>query len=77
MPKLEHLRITVAHQNVPNMVSQITSHLADSNINIANMMNKSKGNTAYTIIDIDGEAPSELLQSILDIDGVIKVRVLP
>ena len=77
MPNTEHIRITVAHRNVPNMVSQITTSLATNNINIANMMNKSKGNAAYTIIDIDGIASAELLQNILDIDGVIKVRMIP
>ncbi|NLC42833.1 MAG: 3-phosphoglycerate dehydrogenase [Clostridiales bacterium] len=77
MPNTGHIRITIAHRNVPNMVSQITTRLATNNINIANMMNKSKGNAAYTIIDIDGIAPTELLQNILDIDGVIKVRKIP
>ena len=77
MPKTDQLRITVAHRNVPNMVSQITSLLAGSNINIANMMNKSKGNAAYTIIDIDGNAPADLADRLLAIDGVIKVRMIP
>lgn len=77
MPIAELHRITVAHRNVPNMVSQITTCLANNNINIDNMMNKSKGNVAYTIIDIDGIAPAELLQNIFDINGVIKVRMIP
>lgn len=77
MPKAEHLRITVAHKNVPNMVGQITSVLAARNINIANMVNKSKGNAAYTIIDIDGDAPADLTNQLSKIDGVVKVRMIP
>jgi D-3-phosphoglycerate dehydrogenase len=77
MPKAEHLRITVAHRNVPNMVGQITSILAARNINIANMMNKSKGNAAYTIIDIDGDAPADLTNQLSNIEGVVKVRMIP
>jgi D-3-phosphoglycerate dehydrogenase len=76
MPKAEHLRITVAHRNVPNMVGQITSLLAAQNINIANMMNKSRGNTAYTMIDIDGDAPAGLSGRLSGIGGVLKVRMI-
>ena len=77
MPKEDHLRITVAHKNVPNMLGQIASFLASRNINIAHMINKSKGNTAYTMIDIDGEAPDDLFQKLSEIGGVIKVRIIP
>jgi len=77
MPKCNHLRITVAHKNVPNMLGQIASFLASRNINIAHMINKSKGNTAYTMIDIDGEAPDDLFQKLSGIGGVIKVRIIP
>ncbi|HHU49174.1 MAG TPA: phosphoglycerate dehydrogenase [Clostridiales bacterium] len=78
MPKTdEHLRITVAHKNVPNMLGQIASLLASRNINIAHMMNKSKGNAAYTMIDIDGDAPEGLFQQLDIIDGIIKVRIIP
>ncbi len=77
MPKTDQYRITIAHKNVPNMVGQITSMLASRNINIAHMMNKSKGNVAYTIIDIDNGAPEDLFKHLDDIDGVIKVRLIP
>src|SRR5690554_6225027 len=77
MPKTDQLRITIAHKNIPNMVGQITSLLASRNINIAHMMNKSKGNVAYTIIDIDNGAPEDLFKHLDDIDGVIKVRLIP
>ena len=78
LPKNGNFRITVAHRNVPNMVGQITSLLASRNINIANMMNKSKSNAAYTIIDIDGAAPDDsLYNQLIGIDGVIKVRLIP
>ena len=77
MPRTDTLRITIAHRNIPNMVGQITSLLASQNINIANMMNKSKGNAAYTIIDIDGTVSDEMLDQISKIEGIIKVRMIP
>ncbi|MGI6536755.1 MAG: phosphoglycerate dehydrogenase [Caldicoprobacterales bacterium] len=76
MPKTNHHRITVAHRNIPNMVGQIASALAASDINIANMMNKSKKDAAYTIIDIDGVISENELQRISSINGVIKVRAI-
>ncbi len=76
MQKTEKNRITVAHRNIPNMVGQITSLLAANNINIADMINKSRGNAAYTVIDIDGVAPIEVQAKLSDIDGVIRVRVI-
>lgn len=69
-------RITIAHKNIPNMVGQITSALAARNINISNMINKSKGNYAYTIIDIDSEVCNETLDKFSQIPGVIRVRAI-
>jgi len=69
-------RITIAHKNIPNMVGQITSALAARNINISNMINKSKGNYAYTIIDIDSEICSDTLDKFSQIPGVIRVRAI-
>ncbi len=77
MPKSEHKRFTLAHRNIPNMVGQITSALAAQHINIANMINKSKGNAAYTMIDIDGDAPGDLIDRLCSIEGVLKCRMIP
>ncbi|OHD10719.1 MAG: 3-phosphoglycerate dehydrogenase [Spirochaetes bacterium GWB1_36_13] len=69
-------RITLLHQNVPNMVGQITAILANEKINIADMLNKSKGNLAYTMIDLDNEVSESALKSLNAIEGMIKTRVL-
>jgi len=70
-------RIIVANRNIPTMVSQITSILAEHNINIANMLNRNKNEIAYTIIDTDcGSMPDSVLQKIQAIEGVLMVRIL-
>ncbi len=69
-------RILVTNENIPAMVGQITSILAEAKINIADMINKSKGELAYNIIDIDGEVSNEIIERIKGIKGVIKVRVI-
>ena len=69
-------RITMAIRNVPNMIGEISSLLAKHNINILDMLNKSKGDLAYNIIDIEGEISDEAIAQLRDIEGVIKVRIL-
>ena len=69
-------RITLAHQNIPNMVGQITTLLASENINISNMINKSKDKLAYTIIDTDINLPVQALEKLRNINSMLKVRVL-
>jgi D-3-phosphoglycerate dehydrogenase len=69
-------RITIANKNVPNMIGQITPVLAKENINIADMLNKSKGEYAYNIIDIDGTVTPGVLQKLQAIEGVTMVRVI-
>jgi D-3-phosphoglycerate dehydrogenase / 2-oxoglutarate reductase len=69
-------RVLVGNRNVPNMVGQITSLLAQEKINIADMLNKSKGDLAYNIIDIDGAVPESALQKLRAVEGIIMVRVL-
>lgn len=68
------MRITVAHKNVPNMLSQFLGLLQDKNVE--NMMNKNKGEWAYTIIDTAVEASDETIEKLASIDGVLKVRVI-
>jgi D-3-phosphoglycerate dehydrogenase len=69
-------RILIANRNVPNMVGQITTILAQEKINIADMLNKHKGEYAYNIIDIDGQVPAGAVGKLKAIDGVVMVRVI-
>ena len=77
MPRNGGSRITIANANVPNMVGQISTILAQAGLNIADLLNKSRGEVAYTIIDIDGGITDETLESIRAIDGVLTLRHLP
>lgn len=69
-------RICVLHKNVANMIAQFTAAVSASGINIANMIDKSKGEYAYCIIDIDGDASVAMTDKISAIDGVLKVRAI-
>lgn len=71
----EH-RISLLHGNVPNMISQITSILSAENINIANMINKSRGKFAYTMVDLEQDVPQEMLDRLRKIGGVVRLRVI-
>ena len=77
MPKADGChRITVANSNVPNMLGQISSILADANLNISDMVNKSKGDLAYTIVDVNSGVSDDVVTTLSAIDGVLAVRVL-
>ncbi|MBR5152439.1 MAG: phosphoglycerate dehydrogenase [Clostridia bacterium] len=76
MGKVHGTRITILHKNVPNMLKQFTDALSDAGVNIENMLNKSKGDNAYTMIDIAGTCDSTVKNAIAAVDGVIKVVVL-
>lgn len=69
-------RITVCHKNIPNMIGQLTSVVAAENINVADMVDKSKGDFAYAIMDLDHPATEALVQKLSAVEGVIKVRVV-
>lgn len=73
-------RLTVFHKNVPNMVSQFTTALSTYNLNIADMVNRSRGDYAYTMIDIDNEINGDIVPSlekdIQQIEGTVTVRVI-
>ena len=69
-------RIAIAHKNVPNMISQFTKILGDEGLNIADMTNKSKGEYAYTLIDLENAASKGALDELKAIEGVAKVRVV-
>ncbi len=68
-------RVTIAHQNIPNMISKFSALFSDENINIVNMMNKSKKDNAYTIVDVDA-VPDGLEEEVGKLDGVYRVRVI-
>ena len=70
-------RLIIANKNIPKMVGNITSVLADEDINIADMLNKHRGEIAYNIIDIDSDISEAQVQKIRDIEGIIMVRLLP
>ncbi len=76
LPRLDAWRITVANANVPNMVGQISTDLANAGLNIEDLLNKSVGELAYTIIDVNKEPTPELLAEIRAIDGVLTLRNL-
>ena len=69
-------RLAIANSNVPNMVGQISTCLASANLNIADLLNKSRGEYAYTIIDSDGTVSEDLLGRIRKIEGVLSARVI-
>lgn len=69
-------RICICHKNRANMIAQFAAAVSDRGINIANMLNKAKGDYAYGIIDIDGEADEGLAAAISAVEGVIRVRVI-
>ena len=69
-------RITILHRNIPNLLSRFTSTVAAENINISDMMNRSKGEYAYTILDIDGQVSEAAVEHLKLIDGVLRIRVI-
>jgi D-3-phosphoglycerate dehydrogenase len=69
-------RIAIANSNVPNMVGQISTCLAEAKLNIADLLNKSRGEYAYTLIDADSEVPAGVVEKIRAIDGVLSARVV-
>jgi D-3-phosphoglycerate dehydrogenase len=77
MPRESTHRISLAHNNVPNMLGQISTTLANASVNIHNMMNKSRGDLAYTLVDNDSPISDKILKELKAIPGVLLVRNLP
>ena len=69
-------RIAILHSNTANMITQFTACFGDQGINISDMMNKSRGDFAYTMLDIEDKASDAIISKLNDIDGVIRVRVV-
>jgi D-3-phosphoglycerate dehydrogenase len=70
-------RVAIANANVPNMVGQISTAMAKAGLNIHNMLNKSRGEMAYTLVDVDSPIPPLVIDAISAIDGVLSVRAIP
>ena len=70
-------RLAITNANVPNMVGQVSTALAEGGINIADLLNVSKGDVAQTLVDLDGPASEETMQRIRSIDGILSLRILP
>jgi D-3-phosphoglycerate dehydrogenase len=77
MPRESPYRVAVANANVPNMLGQISSTMARAGLNIHNMVNKSRADMAYTLVDVDSPVDDALVGSIAAIDGVLSVRAIP
>ena len=76
MPRAGEERLAITHRNVPNMVRQITKEIAEEGANIVDMLNKSRGEFAYTLIDIEKEIPNRAIENIKKVEGILKVRAL-
>lgn len=69
-------RITILHKNIPNSLGRFTTAMAGDNINIAGLMNKSRGEYAYTMLDLDHHPSQKVVEGLRSIDGVLRVRVI-
>ncbi|MBQ8276092.1 MAG: phosphoglycerate dehydrogenase [Clostridia bacterium] len=76
MPRTPGTRICVMHENIPAILSKISGVMGDLHINIDNMINKSKGNNAYTMLDVNGEVPADAVAKLHTIEGVGRIRVI-
>jgi len=76
MPRVGDDRICIANDNVPNMVGQISTCLASAQLNIADLLNKSRGDLAYTIIDVDAPVAPGVLAQLRAIPGVLAARLV-
>jgi len=77
MPRESPYRLAIANANVPNMLARISHAMGSRRINIHNMLNKSKGEMAYTLVDVDSPVPQAAIDELCEIKGVLKVRYLP
>ena len=72
----EKHRITVIHKNIPNMIAQITAQLAGANVNIEHLVNKSRKDVAYTVVDSLDDLPADIVETLSAVEGIIRVRVV-
>jgi D-3-phosphoglycerate dehydrogenase len=76
MAKGEGIRLCAAHKNIPQMLQRISTFMGEANINIDNMLNKSKGDYAYTMLDTTSDISDKLVDSLMAVEGIIKVRII-
>ena len=77
MARESGFRVAIANANVPNMLGQISTAMASAGLNIHNMVNKSRGDMAYTLVDVESAVSEAVLDSLRGISGVLAVRYLP
>ncbi len=77
MPRESAYRVAIANANVPNMLGQISTAMANAGLNIHTMVNKSRGEMAYTLVDVDSNVPDSVVKELCAITGVLAVRYLP
>jgi D-3-phosphoglycerate dehydrogenase len=77
MPRESPYRLAIANANVPNMLAAISNAMGSHKINIHNMLNKSKGEMAYTLVDVDSPVPAAVIKELCAIKGVLAVRYIP
>jgi len=77
MPRESGFRLAIANANVPNMLGQISTALAGAGLNIHNMVNKSRGDFAFTLVDVERAVPQAVIDQLTAINGVLRVRYLP
>ena len=76
LPRSGVLRVCIIHKNIPAMLANITSTLSRDGANVENLSNKSRGDVAYTILDLGSEVAASVLDDLCAINGVIRVRIL-
>ena len=69
-------RITILHKNIPNSLSQFTAAISGEGVNIAGLVNKSRGDYAYTMLDLDHHPSADVVEHLKEIEGVVRVRVI-
>lgn len=76
LPRVDAFRVAVINENVPNMVSQISAFLAEAGLNIVDLINKSRGDIAYSLVDLETAVPEQTMTQIREIEGVYSARVI-
>ncbi|MEO5672835.1 MAG: phosphoglycerate dehydrogenase, partial [Ramlibacter sp.] len=77
MERESRFRVAIANANVPNMLGQISTAMAHAGLNIHTMVNKSRGDMAYTLVDVDSPVGDQVIAALRAITGVLAVRYLP
>jgi D-3-phosphoglycerate dehydrogenase len=76
MPRAGKKRLAITHKNIPNMVGQISTTIADSGANIVDMLNKSRDNVAYTLVDFEHEISPLVINNLKQVKDILTVRGL-